>query len=542
MKIEFLKILGMGGYSDVWLVKNKKIEEYYACKLMIYKSNATKFNTNNVNSGIIRDVASLKYLHHKNIVSLVDVVFINTNDHEILRIEERLDKNEYVKYVGIIMPVANYDLQEIVHDEIELSVLKRLLFQVASGIGYYTNQNILNRDIKPRNILCYVLKGGFKNANLRITDFGIARDNICSHLNDKFTELVYTLWYRPPEILLGGKYNEKADVWALGCIIAQMLLKRPLFTGDSEIDQLYKIFQVLGTPTEGDWPGVSSLPGWKSDFPIWQRRDLDIHVFKGDDKLKNLLNNILILDPAKRFDIFQVLNHPYFDEVRDENVIKLTCEEQLNLRSEYPKKPLKLNVQLRKNAFHRIIENSKTYHLPSYFIVFRTFYLFDDVFSNPGDFDANYIADICFKITSTQDDAPNDMEIDSDSVIKILKFLDFKVFQNTMCDFLTLYNEYYSEQTQKLSEIVCLLVNFGELVFEYTESDLALASLSLACQYYNEHFRHSPRFNENLFRLSGIILTEIENLKEYEKLLFETESSMKSEKFVLKVKQNPLKI
>jgi serine/threonine protein kinase len=86
---------------------------------------------------------------------------------------------------------------------------------------------------------------------------------------------VITLWYRPPEILLGQKaYALPTDMWSIGAIIAEMSNKRPLFPGDSEIDEIYKIFRLLGTPTEKTWPGVTDLPDWNPRFPSWDPREI----------------------------------------------------------------------------------------------------------------------------------------------------------------------------------------------------------------------------------------------------------------------------
>jgi len=88
---------------------------------------------------------------------------------------------------------------------------------------------------------------------------------------------VVTLWYRAPEILLGGKhYSVGVDMWSIGCIFAELVTKQPLFPGDSEIDQLYRIFRVCGTPTEAIWPGVSKLPDWKPTFPAWSPKALHL--------------------------------------------------------------------------------------------------------------------------------------------------------------------------------------------------------------------------------------------------------------------------
>lgn len=101
-----------------------------------------------------------------------------------------------------------------------------------------------------------------------------------------YTHEVVTLWYRAPEILLGCKYySTGVDVWSLGCIFAEMILKRPMFPGDSEIDQLFRIFRVLGTPTEDTWPGVSQFSDYKSVFPKFEPQSLPslIIQYKAED-------------------------------------------------------------------------------------------------------------------------------------------------------------------------------------------------------------------------------------------------------------------
>jgi len=86
---------------------------------------------------------------------------------------------------------------------------------------------------------------------------------------------VVTLWYRAPEILLGGKqYATAVDIWSIGCIFAEMVMRAPLFPGDSEIDELFRIFRVLGTPTEETWPGVSQYRDFKPSFPKWSAKSL----------------------------------------------------------------------------------------------------------------------------------------------------------------------------------------------------------------------------------------------------------------------------
>jgi len=134
-----------------------------------------------------------------------------------------------------------------------------------------------------------------------------------------------TLWYRAPELLLGcDKYGASIDMWSVGCIIAEILLRDPLFQGQEEIDQLNKIFRLLGTPTEESWKGWSSFPGVKKiNFKKFTQNKLrerfpKIAINKDDlyltDLGLDLINKLLIYDPIKRITAENALKHPWFKE------------------------------------------------------------------------------------------------------------------------------------------------------------------------------------------------------------------------------------
>jgi cyclin-dependent kinase 1 len=154
-----------------------------------------------------------------------------------------------------------------------------------------------------------------KNGTIKLADFGLARAfGIPVRV---YTHEVVTLWYRAPEILLGShKYACPVDMWSIGCIFAEMATKKPLFQGDSEIDQLFRIFRVLRTPTEDIWPGVTQLPDFKATFPSWSTfslpESLDGHL---DDQGMDLLNAMLVYNPAKRISAKKALQHPYFEDL-----------------------------------------------------------------------------------------------------------------------------------------------------------------------------------------------------------------------------------
>lgn len=153
-----------------------------------------------------------------------------------------------------------------------------------------------------------------QQGNLKLADFGLAR---AFGLPIKtYTHEVITLWYRAPEILLGSKkYSTPVDIWSAGCIFAEMAQKRPLFAGDSEIDQLFKIFRVLGTPDDNNFPGVTSFPDYKPSFPRWRGGCISNLVPNLEPAGVDLLSQMVCYDPARRISARAALQHPYFDDL-----------------------------------------------------------------------------------------------------------------------------------------------------------------------------------------------------------------------------------
>jgi serine/threonine protein kinase len=174
----------------------------------------------------------------------------------------------------------------------------------------------MHRDLKPQNLLVS------KNGRLKIADFGLAR-SFCPPIRP-LTHEVVTLWYRPPEILLGSQtYAPPVDVFAIGAIFVEMVTKRPLFPGDSEIDQLYKIFRQLGTPSEQVWPGVTQLQDWNPAFPTWYKTPYSKTVLENlDETGLDLLEKFLVYSPKDRITAKESLNHGYFDDLDKEYIQK----------------------------------------------------------------------------------------------------------------------------------------------------------------------------------------------------------------------------
>jgi serine/threonine protein kinase len=191
-----------------------------------------------------------------------------------------------------------------------LPVIQRYTKQLLTGLWYSHNHRIVHRDLKPGNILIST-----DGRSVKVADFGLARSFEMELLT--YTHEVVTLWYRAPEILLGEKhYTPAVDIFSVGCIVAEMLLGAPLFRGESEITQLHKYFQLLGTPTEATWPGVSQLREYTQTFPMWKGQPLEAVLVGLDPAGCDLVERMLQCNPAKRPTVAECLAHEWLQAVR----------------------------------------------------------------------------------------------------------------------------------------------------------------------------------------------------------------------------------
>ncbi|KAI0781702.1 Pkinase-domain-containing protein [Irpex lacteus] len=288
MNKQYQKIEKVGTYGVVYKARDATTGEVVALKKIRLEA-----EDEGVPSTAIREISLLKELRDENVVRLLDIL---NSDSKLYLVFEFLDV-DLKRY----MENANRAGRPM-----SLGLVKKFTHQLSSGLLYCHSHRILHRDLKPQNLLID------EHDNLKLADFGLAR--AFGIPMRTYTHEVVTLWYRAPEVLLGSRhYSTGIDMWSVGCIFAEMVMRgHPLFPGDSEIDQIFKIFRILGTPSEETWPGIKQLPDYKPSFPHWSPQDLTEHVPTLDDDGIDLLKLFLTYDTAKRISAKRALAHPYF--------------------------------------------------------------------------------------------------------------------------------------------------------------------------------------------------------------------------------------
>ncbi|XP_017782481.1 PREDICTED: cyclin-dependent kinase A-1-like [Nicrophorus vespilloides] len=292
---KFIKLrkAGEGTYGVVYKAKDKITGKFVALKKMKLDRYENR-DSEGIPSTAIREICLLKDLHHSSIVELLDIICGD-------------QKSIYLIFEYLELDLKNYlDLSK---ERLPEDLIKSYVKQLFEGLAYLHSHRILHRDLKPQNILID------KEGHIKLADFGLSR---CFMVPIRaYTHEVVTLWYRAPELLLGSKmYGPGVDVWSLACIMAEMITKKAIFTGDSEIDQVYKMFKICGTPNESTWPGCTSLPDYRSSFPKWEPQDLSDHIDFHTPQQKDFLLSILEYNPAKRFTAREALKTDYLKHTK----------------------------------------------------------------------------------------------------------------------------------------------------------------------------------------------------------------------------------
>ncbi|ELV11971.1 Serine/threonine-protein kinase ICK [Tupaia chinensis] len=278
-----IKQLGDGTYGSVLLGRSIESGELIAIKKMKRKFYSWEECMN------LREVKSLKKLNHANVVKLKEV--IRENDH-LYFIFEYMKENLYqlIKERNKLFPE---------------SAIRNIMYQILQGLAFIHKHGFFHRDLKPENLLC------MGPELVKIADFGLARE---IRSRPPYTDYVSTRWYRAPEVLLRStNYSSPIDVWAVGCIMAEVYTLRPLFPGASEIDTIFKICQVLGTPKKTDWPeGYQLSNAMNFRWPQCVPNNLKTLIPNASSEAIQLLRDMLQWDPKKRPTASQALRYPYF--------------------------------------------------------------------------------------------------------------------------------------------------------------------------------------------------------------------------------------
>jgi len=251
----------------------------------------------------LRELKSLQKLNHQNIIKLKEALKVKD---ELYFVFEYMEQNVYQLYTQMRDTGKSLDENQI----------RTIMHQTASGLAYMHKHGFFHRDLKPENLL--IQKGVTK-----IADFGLARE---IRSRPPYTDYVATRWYRAPEILLKStNYNSPVDIFALGCIMAELYLMAPLFKGNTEMEQMFKICSILGNPTQTTWnEGLRLAAQIGFSFPQLPTVNLATIIPNASDKAIQLITEMLRFDPQKRPSAQQVLQHPFFaGYVPNEKILQL---------------------------------------------------------------------------------------------------------------------------------------------------------------------------------------------------------------------------
>jgi serine/threonine protein kinase len=295
------KPVGEGTYGVVYKARNLQAQQQGSENdLVAMKKIRLEPDDDGVPSTALREISLLKELTHPNIVRLLDVEHTQSPSQRLYLVFEWLEQ-DLKKYMDEVAQTSS-------GGRMSSELIKSYMFQLIKGLEFCHSHSVVHRDLKPQNLLID------RKGTLKIADFGLARA-FCIPLRS-YTHEVVTLWYRAPEILLGQrKYGLAVDMWSVGTIFAEMSNFYPLWPGDSEIDEIFKIFRTFGTPTDITWPGVTELPDYKTVFPQWKPMPVQKIVPDLDANGQDLFRKLLMYNPIDRISARMAMSHPYFDGV-----------------------------------------------------------------------------------------------------------------------------------------------------------------------------------------------------------------------------------
>ncbi|KAH0790206.1 CMGC family protein kinase [Histomonas meleagridis] len=296
-RYHFIKFLGRGANGIVFEAIDKVTNQHVAVKRIerLFESTLDAKRT-------LREIRILTHLRHENITNLHNVT--------------TLPSFENFRVIIMVIDLMETDMFKIISSPQPLIVdhWKYFIYQLLRGLKYLHSANILHRDLKPSNLLLNA------NCDLKICDFGLARVSDPSNGFEYLTEYVATRWYRAPEVLLNyDKYGFAMDMWSVGCILAELILRRALFPGKGTMNQLALIADTIGSPTEEDLVDCTNPKArqFMQSLPFKPKVPFGL-LFPGlDPVIVDILEKMLTWNPKKRITVEEALEHPFLQQLHD---------------------------------------------------------------------------------------------------------------------------------------------------------------------------------------------------------------------------------
>ena len=291
---EEIAIIGRGAYGTVYKARNTQKDD----EIVALKQITVQASDEGMPMGMLREIAMLRKLEshdHPNIVKLLDICpgVRNSTETKLYLVFEYIDQ-DLAQYLDRYPPPG-----------LSPVTIQGLMHQIMSGVDFLHEHRIVHRDLKPQNILIS------KSGQVKLADFGLAR---VFSFQMALTSVVVTLWYRAPEVILQGKYDTSIDLWSCGCIFAELYTRKPLFPGNSDGDQLKKIFNVIGMPGQEEWPEDMTLPYASLQNMVGSSTtSLDAILGDIEPAALNLIKKMLLFKAESRPSAAAALKHSYFN-------------------------------------------------------------------------------------------------------------------------------------------------------------------------------------------------------------------------------------
>ncbi|XP_029521750.1 mitogen-activated protein kinase 12-like isoform X1 [Oncorhynchus nerka] len=287
-----LKQVGTGAYGTVCSAQDRRTGVRVAIKKL-----HRPFQSKLFAKRAYRELRLLKHMKHENVIGLLDVF---TSEISLDRFHD----------FYLVMPFMGTDLGKLMKMErLSQDRVQFLVYQILKGLKYIHSAGIIHRDLKPGNLSVN------EDCELKILDFGLARQT-----DTEMTGYVVTRWYRAPEVILNWMhYTQTVDIWSVGCIMAEMLLGKPLFKGNDHLDQLKEIMKITGTPTADFVTKLQSqdAKNYIRSLPKVPKKDLHLIFSKASSDAVCVLERMLLLDPERRVSASEALAMPFFSEFRE---------------------------------------------------------------------------------------------------------------------------------------------------------------------------------------------------------------------------------